>query len=124
MHRATVALVASIVTAATGLGAIAAEPSEYERAAARVAARSDGVARSARRAKNVILFVGDGMGISTITAARILDGQQRGVDGEENRSRFERLQRFWRWSVTFSANQQTSDSAPTATAMVTGMEDQ
>jgi len=25
-------------------------------------------------AKNIILFVGDGMGISTITAARILDG--------------------------------------------------
>ena len=28
-------------------------------------------------AKNVILFVGDGMGISTLTAARILDGQQK-----------------------------------------------
>ena len=30
-------------------------------------------------AKNVILFVGDGMGISTITAARILDGQNKGT---------------------------------------------
>ncbi|MFT7423652.1 MAG: alkaline phosphatase [Psychromonas sp.] len=27
------------------------------------------------KAKNVILFVGDGMGISTLTAARILQGQ-------------------------------------------------
>jgi alkaline phosphatase len=27
-----------------------------------------------RRAKNVILFIGDGMGISTITASRIYDG--------------------------------------------------
>ena len=27
------------------------------------------------RAKNVILFVGDGMGIATVTAARIFDGQ-------------------------------------------------
>jgi alkaline phosphatase len=35
-------------------------------------------------AKNVILFVGDGMGISTITAARILEGQLRGESGEEN----------------------------------------
>jgi alkaline phosphatase len=35
-----------------------------------------------KRAKNVILFVGDGMGISTITAARIFEGQQKGVDGE------------------------------------------
>ncbi|HEC74246.1 MAG TPA: alkaline phosphatase, partial [Methylophaga aminisulfidivorans] len=31
-----------------------------------------------KTAKNVILFVGDGMGISTITAARILDGQLKG----------------------------------------------
>src|SRR5262245_46791021 len=36
------------------------------------------------RAKNIILFVGDGMGISTVTAARIFEGQQRGVDGESN----------------------------------------
>lgn len=28
-------------------------------------------------AKNVILFIGDGMGMSTITATRILKGQQR-----------------------------------------------
>ena len=34
------------------------------------------------RAKNVILFVGDGMGISTVTAARIFDGQQRYESGE------------------------------------------
>ena len=33
------------------------------------------------RAKNVILIVGDGMGFSTVTAARIFEGQQRGVDG-------------------------------------------
>ncbi len=29
-------------------------------------------------ARNIILFIGDGMGISTITAARILEGQQNG----------------------------------------------
>lgn len=73
-----------------------------------------------RRAKNVILFVGDGMGISTVTAARILEGQQRGVDGEFNRLGFERFPNF-ALSVTASANQQTSDSAPTATAMVAGI---
>ena len=73
-----------------------------------------------RRAKNVILFVGDGMGISTVTAARILDGQLRGVDGEWNRLSFERFDDL-ALSVTASANQQTSDSAPTATAMVAGI---
>ena len=34
-------------------------------------------------AKNVILFVGDGMGISTINAARIYKGQKQGNTGEE-----------------------------------------
>lgn len=34
-------------------------------------------------AKNVILFLGDGMGISTITAARIYAGQLKGKKGEE-----------------------------------------
>jgi len=35
-------------------------------------------------AKNVILFIRDGMGISTVTAIRILDGQMKGMSGEEN----------------------------------------
>jgi alkaline phosphatase len=65
------------------------------------------------------LFVGDGMGISTITAARILEGQQRGESGEDNRLSFEDFPQS-ALVRTFSANQQTSDSAPTATAMMTG----
>jgi alkaline phosphatase len=78
------------------------------------------LAANAGRARNVILFVGDGMGISTITAARILDGQRRGGSGEENSLAFERLPRL-ALSKTYSVNQQTSDSAPTMTAMVTGI---
>jgi alkaline phosphatase len=73
-----------------------------------------------RRARNVILFVGDGMGVSTVTAARILEGQLRGADGEYNRLSFENFPNL-SLSVTASANQQTSDSAPTATAMVAGI---
>ncbi len=73
-----------------------------------------------RRAKNVILFVGDGMGVSTVTAARILEGQMNGRDGEFNRLSFEKFGNT-AFSVTASANQQTSDSAPTATAMVAGI---
>ena len=34
-------------------------------------------------AKNIILFLGDGMGISTVTAGRILKGQLKGNNGEE-----------------------------------------
>jgi len=73
-----------------------------------------------KKAKNVILFVGDGMGVSTITAARIFEGQQKGIDGEGNKLGFEALP-YVALSKTYSANQQTSDSAPTMTAMVTGV---
>ena len=72
------------------------------------------------RARNVILFLGDGMGISTVTAARIFEGQQRGMSGEENQLSFEKLP-YVALSKTYSANQQTSDSAPTMSAIVTGM---
>lgn len=76
--------------------------------------------RQVGRAKNVILFIGDGMGISTVTAARILEGQFRGQDGEENQLSFEKFP-YLALSKTYSVNQQTSDSAPTMTAMVTGV---
>lgn len=72
-----------------------------------------------RRARNVILFVGDGMGVTTITAARILDGQMRGVGGEENVLSFERFP-YLAHSKTYQNNQQVPDSAPTMTALVTG----
>lgn len=35
-------------------------------------------------AKNIIYFLGDGMSLSTITAARIFDGQLHGRRGEES----------------------------------------
>lgn len=40
-------------------------------------------------AKNVILFLGDGMSLSTITAARIYFGQKLGYSGEESILSFE-----------------------------------
>lgn len=72
------------------------------------------------KAKNVILFIGDGMGISTLTAARIFEGQQRGESGEENRLSFEEFP-FSALSKTYGTNQQTSDSAPTMSAIVSGI---
>jgi alkaline phosphatase len=71
-------------------------------------------------ATNVILFVGDGMGIATVTAARILEGQMRGESGEENLLSFEKFP-YVALSKTYSVNQQTPDSAPTMTAIVTGV---
>jgi alkaline phosphatase len=72
------------------------------------------------KAKNVILFIGDGMGVSTLTASRIFEGQLRGESGEENRLSFEDFP-FTALSKTYSANQQTSDSAPTMSAIMTGV---
>jgi alkaline phosphatase len=71
-------------------------------------------------AKNVILFVGDGMGLSTITAARILAGQQRGGLGEETLLSFETLP-FTALARTYNTNQQVPESAGTMTALVTGV---
>lgn len=73
-----------------------------------------------KKAKNVILFIGDGMGVSTLTAARILEGQLRGESGEENRLSFEEFP-FSALSKTYQVNQQTADSAPTMSAIITGV---
>lgn len=72
-----------------------------------------------QRARNLILFVGDGMGVSTVTAARILEGQQRGQPGEENLLSFERFP-YVALSKTYNTNQQVPDSAGTMSAIMTG----
>lgn len=71
------------------------------------------------RAKNVILFIGDGMGISTITAARIYEAQKRGETGEENQLSFEKFDNV-ALVKTYNTNAQVPDSAGTATAMHSG----
>ncbi|MGF1464047.1 MAG: alkaline phosphatase [Maricaulaceae bacterium] len=72
------------------------------------------------RAKNVIVFIGDGMGVSTVTAARIRAGQNQGLDGESYELAMDRLP----WvglSRTYSHDFQTADSAATATAILAGV---
>ncbi len=71
-------------------------------------------------AKNVILFVGDGMGVSTVTAARILDGQNQGMMGEENQLSFDKFP-FSGLAKTYNVDAQTPDSAGTMTAMMSGI---
>lgn len=44
------------------------------------------------RAENIILFIGDGVGVSTVTAARIYDGPSQGKRGEEHVLPFERFE--------------------------------
>ena len=68
----------------------------------------------------MILFVGDGMGVSTLTAGRIYEGQKRGVDGESNNSAMDTFP-FAALVKTYTHDAQVADSAPTAVAMTTGV---
>ncbi|MDP5103678.1 MAG: alkaline phosphatase [Erythrobacter sp.] len=97
---------APVFWAAPALAENAAEPAMAERVAE-------------PRAKNVILFIGDGMGISTITAARIYEAQKRGETGEENSLSFEKFDNL-ALVKTYNTNAQVPDSAGTATAMHSG----
>ncbi|UXI18735.1 uncharacterized protein NH340_JMT04678 [Sarcoptes scabiei] len=73
-----------------------------------------------KMARNIIIFVGDGMGISTITASRILKGQLKGGCGEEERLEFERFP-YSALIKTYNIDKQVPDSAGTATAFLTGV---
>ncbi|KAJ8403190.1 hypothetical protein AAFF_G00354070 [Aldrovandia affinis] len=72
------------------------------------------------RAKNLILFLGDGMGISTVSAARILRGQMDGASGEETELAMDTFPHL-ALSKTYSVDKQVADSASTATAYHCGV---
>ncbi len=78
-----------------------------------------------KRARNVILMVGDGMGVSTITAARIFDGQ-RPIDGrkpgpgEDNNLAWDTMANT-ALVKTYNSNAQVPDSAGTASSFNTGV---
>ncbi|XP_065115459.1 intestinal-type alkaline phosphatase [Paramisgurnus dabryanus] len=73
-----------------------------------------------RRAQNLILFLGDGMGISTVTAARQLKGQMNGKTGEESSLVMDTFP-YLALSKTYNVDQQMPDSAATATAYLCGV---
>ena len=74
----------------------------------------------AGKAKNLILFLGDGMSLTTITAARILEGQRNGASGEEHRLSFEDFP-YTALSRTYEVDAQTPESAGTMSAIMTGI---
>ncbi len=71
-------------------------------------------------AKNLIIFLGDGMDLATVTSARILEGQFHGRSGEGNLLSFEELP-YVSLAKTYNTNQQVPDSAGTITAILTGV---
>lgn len=88
----------------------------YRNGAAEAAARG----AMAGKAKNVIVFLGDGMSLTTVAAARIFEGQQKGQTGEENLLSWERFPAT-AFSKTYNTDAQTPDSAGTMSAIATGV---
>ncbi|WP_305804707.1 alkaline phosphatase [Stenotrophomonas sp. YIM B06876] len=88
----------------------------YRSGAAKAAANG----AMAGKAKNVILFLGDGMSLTTVAAARILQGQRNGNPGEENLLSWEQFPAT-AFSKTYNTDSQTPDSAGTMTAITTGV---
>ncbi len=74
----------------------------------------------AKRARNVILFIADGMGIELATAIRIASGQLSGLAGEEAMLSWEAFPGL-ALAKTWNTDAQIPDSAGTATAMLTGI---
>lgn len=70
-------------------------------------------------AGQVVLFLGDGMGVTTVTAGRILAGQKLGLQGEEHRLSFESFDNV-ALIKTYNTDMQVPDSAGTMSAIVTG----
>lgn len=104
---------------ATPTEANAAEtPQRWFRDGALAARRARG--EHAGSARNIILFLGDGMSLTTITAARIFEGQRNGASGEEHRLAFEEFP-YTALSRTYEVDAQTPESAGTMSAIMTGI---
>lgn len=88
----------------------------YQSGATRAAANG----AMAGKAKNVILFLGDGMSFTTVAAARILEGQRNAATGEENVLSWEHFPAT-AFSKTYNTDAQTADSAGSMTAITSGV---
>ncbi|XP_051010212.1 intestinal-type alkaline phosphatase 1 [Acomys russatus] len=71
-------------------------------------------------AKNLIIFLGDGMGVPTVTATRILKGQLQQHSGPETPLAMDRFP-YMALSKTYNVDRQVPDSAGTATAYLCGV---
>ncbi|KAG1686340.1 Alkaline phosphatase, tissue-nonspecific isozyme [Nymphon striatum] len=76
--------------------------------------------RNYKLAENLILFVGDGMGMTTVTTSRIYKGQLQGHSGEEAELVFDKFSHS-ALSKTYNIDSQVGDSAACATALMCGV---
>lgn len=117
----TIALLVALIlpVAADVLPAAQTQNPWFSDAEALIAERSQLTGETVR-ARNVIVFLGDGMSITTVTAARIFAGQQAGVDGESHHLSFERFAHTG-LVKTYNTDAQVPDSAGTMSAIMTGV---
>jgi alkaline phosphatase len=120
MIRFTLLALAAATLAAPVLAQPAITTADYRRQAEAELARLKAARPIERRAKNVIIFIGDGMGVSTLTAARIHQGQRGGVDGESFQTAMDGLAHS-ALVKTYGHDAQVVDSAPSATAILAGV---
>ncbi len=71
------------------------------------------------KAKNIVLFIGDGMGINSVTAGRIMAGQTRGLDGASYSLSFDAFP-YTALSKTYAVDALVTDSANGISAITTG----
>ncbi|NXS61940.1 PPBI phosphatase, partial [Brachypteracias leptosomus] len=96
------------------------EPSFWNKQAAAAIESSFKIQPRIGQAKNLILFLGDGFGIPSITATRILRGQQKGKLGPETPLALDAFP-YVALSKTYNVDRQVPDSAGTGTAYLCGV---
>lgn len=108
-------LAAGVVALSISMTAVAVQAMEPQAALEAALARQP----ATEPAKNIILFIGDGMGVSTVTATRILAGQRAGVDGASYDLAFDTMP-YGGLVRTYSVDGLVTDSANGASAITTG----
>jgi len=123
--KASLALLAALSTAAIAQAIPEHQKNNawYVDANDKVESRIADIANTNTVARNAIVFVGDGMGLSTITAARIFAGQSLGQSGEETVLSFESLP-FTALVKTYNVDAQIPDSAGTMNAGIVGLDEE
>ncbi|XP_072247883.1 alkaline phosphatase, tissue-nonspecific isozyme [Leuresthes tenuis] len=123
MDRTRVAILALFLLGTFGCtsGKVEEEDPEYWRSQARETLQSVLDRKpNTNVAKNILFFLGDGMGITTYTAARILKGQLQNQTGEETVMTMDTFLHVG-LAKTYSVDFQIPDSAATATAYLCGV---
>lgn len=116
----TSAMLIGLASASGGVAKVADTTHAYREQARAEVARLMEEQPITGKARNIIIFIGDGMGVSTLTAARIYQGQSQGADGESFVPAMDLLSQT-ALVKTYSHDAQVSDSAPTATAILAGI---